>query len=79
MCLPMFHVLAASECLILGVRWAVSAYLELTVAALTGAAALGSDAVEAAWLGFSVTRYGLAPVVLVWLVVALRTATILLR
>jgi hypothetical protein len=72
MWLPMFHVLAGSAFLILRVRWAVSAYLGLTVAALTWAAALGSDAAEAAWLGFSVTRYGLAPVVLVWLVVALR-------
>jgi hypothetical protein len=76
--LQMFHVLAASALLLLRPRWAVPCYLGLAVVAALWAAgvygtALSGPAVGvAAWSGLSVLIRGLIPVVIVWLVAALR-------
>jgi hypothetical protein len=74
----MFHVLAASAFLVLRSRWAVAAYLGVAVtAALCGLMyepASGSQVAWAAYIGLWVASRALAPVVLVWLVVALRQA-----
>jgi two-component system, NarL family, sensor histidine kinase DesK len=75
--LTMFHVLAASAYLVLRPRWAVPAYLGIAVAAGLWAVSLetglvGPPAGWAAWFGLSVISRGFAPIVLVWLVVALR-------
>jgi hypothetical protein len=75
--LQMFHVLAASAFLVLRLRWAIPAYLAIAAAAALWAVAANWDLPEpvagtAAWFGLSVIGRGLAPIVLVWLVVALR-------
>jgi two-component system sensor histidine kinase DesK len=80
--LQMWHVLAASAFLVLRPRWAISAYLGLAACAgiwgyalaerIPTTAARGSDAGWAAWFALMVVSRGLVPIVLVWLVVALR-------
>jgi two-component system sensor histidine kinase DesK len=75
--LQMFHLLAASALLVLRPRWGLPAYLGVAVAAALWAttfdqALSGPPAGIAAWSGLSVISRGLAPVIIVWLVVALR-------
>ena len=76
--LQMFHLLAASALLVLRRRWGLPAYLGVAVAAALWAttfdkALSGPPAGITAWSGLSVIgRSGLAPVIIVWLVVALR-------
>jgi signal transduction histidine kinase len=76
--LQMFHVLAASAFLVLRPRWAVPCYLGIAAGTAAWAAAAFPDALVgptigvAAWFGLSVVIRGLVPIVIVWLVAALR-------
>lgn len=76
--LQMFHLLAASALLVLRPRWSVPCYFGLAAGAAAWAAAdfppewLGPNVGFAAWSGLSVMIRGLVPVVIVWLVAALR-------
>jgi two-component system sensor histidine kinase DesK len=73
--LQMFHLLAASSFLVLRLPWAVAAYVGTAFAAALWSLTIdwpGSPAGWAAWNGLSVIIRGFAPIVLVWLVVALR-------
>jgi two-component system, NarL family, sensor histidine kinase DesK len=79
----MFHVVAASAFLVLRRRWAIPTYFALAALAATWTLAVewradlergvDKDVVGfAAWHGLQVLNRGLAPIVLVWLVLALR-------
>ena len=73
--LQMFHVFAASSFLVLRLPWAVTAYVGTACAAAVWSLTIdwpGSPGGWAAWNGLSVIGRGFAPIVLVWLVVALR-------
>lgn len=75
--LQMFHLLAASALLVLRLRWGLPVYLGVAVAAAVWATAFdntlaGPTVGIAAWSGLSVISRGLVPVIIVWLVVALR-------
>ena len=73
--LQMFHVLAASSFLVLRPRWAVPAYLAVALAAALWSLTVdwpGSPAGWAAWNAAVGDGPRLSPIVLVWLVVALR-------
>lgn len=75
--LPMFHVLASSAFLLLRLRWAAPAYVGTAVAAGAWSAAFDpgpeyQSAALAVYFVYFVMSRGLAPIVLVWVVVALR-------